>query len=70
MLKTSQYGDQPKGNYGSDKFGLGPSHGRLFVSIMQALGVNRDSIGLTAASGTGYLRGTPIPMTGPLPRLT
>jgi hypothetical protein len=70
MLKTSPYGDQPKGNYGSDKFGLGPAHNRLFVSIMQALGLNRDSIGLAAASGTGYLRGTPIPMTGPLPRLT
>jgi hypothetical protein len=69
MLKTSQYGDTPQGNYGSDKFGLGPAHNRLLVSIMQALGVNRDSIGLAAATGTGYLKGTPVTMTGPLPRL-
>jgi hypothetical protein len=69
MLKTSPYGDEPKGNYGSNKFGLGPSHSRLFVSIMQALGVDRDTIGLGAASGTGFLRGTPIAMTGPLARL-
>ena len=70
LLKTSQYGDKPQGNYGSDKFGLGPAHSRLLVSVMQALGVKRDSIGLAAASGTGYLPGSPITMTGPLPRLT
>lgn len=70
LLMTSPYGNTPGGNYGSDKFGLGPAHSRLLVSIMQAFGVNRDSIGLAAAMGTGYMKGAPITMTGPLPRLT
>jgi Protein of unknown function (DUF1552) len=70
LLKTSPYGDTPGGNYGSDKFGLGPAHSQLLVSIMQAFGVNRSSIGLAAATGTGYMTGAPITMTGPLPRLT
>jgi hypothetical protein len=70
LLKTSQYGDKPQGNYGSDQFGLGPSHSRLMVSIMQALGVSRNEIGLNAATGTGFMRSAPITMTGPLPRLT
>ncbi len=70
LLKTSPYGDTPQGNYGSSKFGLGPAHSRLLVSIMQAFGVNRDSIGLAAATGTGYLKGMPVAMTGALPRLT
>lgn len=69
MLKTSPYGDAPRGNYGSTSFGLGPAHNRLLVSLMQAFGVNRDSIGLDAAVGTGYLRGVKVEMTGPLPRL-
>jgi hypothetical protein len=70
LLKSSPYGDEPKGNYGSSKFGLGPAHSRLLVSIMQAFGVNRDSIGLDTAVGTGYLKGMPVVMKGPLPRLT
>ena len=70
LLKTSPYGNTPGGNYGSDKFGLGPAHSRLLVSIMQAFGVNRSSIGLAAATGTGYMTGAPITMTGALPRLT
>jgi Protein of unknown function (DUF1552) len=70
LLKSSPYGDEPKGNYGSNKFGLGPAHSRLLVSIMQAFGVNRDSIGLAAATGTGYMKGALVAMTGPLPRLT
>lgn len=70
LLKTSQYGDTPSGNYGSSQFGLGPSHSRLLVSIMQAVGVNRNDIGLNAATGTGFMKGAPVTMTGPLPRLT
>jgi hypothetical protein len=70
LLKSSPYGDEPKGNYGSTKFGLGPAHSRLLVSIMQAFGVNKDSIGLASATGTGYLRGAPVALAGPLPRLT
>jgi hypothetical protein len=69
LLKTSPYGNTPQGNYGSNKFGLGPAHSRLLVSIMQAFGVNRDSIGLAAATGTGYMPGAAVTMTGPLPRL-
>jgi hypothetical protein len=69
LLKSSPYGDQPKGNYGSDKFGLGPAHSQLLVSIMQAFGVQRDSIGLAAATGTGFMKGAPVKLTGPLPRL-
>jgi len=70
LLKTSPYGNTPQGNYGSNKFGLGPAHSRLLVSIMQAFGVQQDSIGLASAVGTGYMTGAPITMTGPLPRLT
>jgi hypothetical protein len=70
LLKTSPYGNTPQGNYGSNKFGLGPAHSRLLVSIMQAFGVNRSSIGLASAMGTGYMPGAPITMTGPLPRLS
>ncbi len=40
---------------------VGPGHSRLLVSIMQAMGVARNSIGLTEAKG--------IPLTGPLPYL-
>jgi hypothetical protein len=69
MLKTSPYGDRPGGNYGSTSFGLGPAHSRLLVSLMQAFGVARTSIGLDAAAGTGYMRDVKIEMTGPLPRL-
>jgi hypothetical protein len=70
LLKTSPYGNSPQGNYGSTKFGLGPAHSRLLVSIMQAFGVTQNSIGLASAAGTGYMTGAPITMTGPLPRLT
>ena len=70
LLMTSPYGDTPSGNYGSNMFGLGPAHSQLLVSIMQAFGVNRSSIGLAAATGTGYMKGAPITMTGPLARLT
>jgi hypothetical protein len=70
LLKTSPYGNTPSGNYGSTKFGLGPAHSQLLVSIMQAFGVNRTSIGLASAVGTGYMPGAPITMTGPLPRLS
>jgi hypothetical protein len=69
LLKTSPYGDRPGGNYGSTTFGLGPSHSRLLVSLMQAFGVRRSSIGLEAAVGTGFMRDVKIEMTGPLPRL-
>jgi hypothetical protein len=69
LLKSSPYGDEPKGNYGSAKFGLGPAHSQLLVSIMQAFGVQRDSIGLAAATGTGFMKGAPVKLTGPLPRL-
>jgi Protein of unknown function (DUF1552) len=70
LLMTSPYGNTPGGNYGSDKFGLGPAHSQLMVSLMQAFGVNKTSIGLAAAVGTGYMKGVPIALTGPLPRLT
>ncbi len=69
LFKTSPYGDRPGGNYGSTSFGLGPAHNRLLVSLMQAYGVDRNSIGLDAAVGTGYLRDVKVEMTGPLPRL-
>jgi hypothetical protein len=70
LLMTSPCGDTPSGNYGSNTFGLGPAHSQLLVSIMQAFGVNRNSIGLASATGTGYMKGAPITMTGPLARLT
>src|SRR5262249_21780320 len=69
LLHTSPYGDKPGGNYGSAQFGPGPAHSRLMVSLMQAFGVNRSSIGLDAAVGTGYMRDAKVEMTGPLPRL-
>jgi len=73
-LKYAENGPNPsadaKGNFGSSTFGLGPAHNRLLVSLMQAFGVNRDSIGVTAATGVGYMKGAPVTMTGPLPRLT
>jgi hypothetical protein len=69
LLKTSPYGDAPKGNYGSTSFGLGPAHNRLLISVLRALGVDRNAIGLDAAVGTGYLRGAKVELTGPLPRL-
>jgi hypothetical protein len=69
LLKTSPYGDAPKGNYGSTAFGLGPAHNRLFIALLRALGVDRNALGLEAAVGTGYLRGAKVELTGPLPRL-
>ena len=36
---------------------------------MQACGVNRNSMGLSAATGTGSMKGVPVAMTGPLARL-
>jgi hypothetical protein len=50
--------------------GIGPSHNRLLVSMMQAFGLKVDSIGLTSAKGSLYMNGAPVTMTGPLPRLT
>jgi hypothetical protein len=58
------------GNYGSSSSGLGPSHNRLLVSLMNALGVSRNTIGRDTAVGHDYMKGAKIEMTGPLPRLT
>jgi hypothetical protein len=70
-LKYEQHGTAPTTGYdirnpdGSP--GLGPPHSKLYVSIMQAFGVNRSSIGVTSLPGRN---GSTIDLTGPLPRLT
>jgi len=56
-------------NNGPRTSGLGPAHNKLFVSIMQAMGVTRNSIGIDKLVGNAYQYGMPIDMTGPLPRL-
>ena len=40
---------------------VGPGHNKLWVSVMQALGMTNDSLGATSAGGQG--------LTGVLPRL-
>jgi hypothetical protein len=57
-------------SYGGGKQRLGPPHSKLLVSIMQAMGVNQSSIGITSAVGnSSTTAGAPIDLTGPLPRL-
>jgi hypothetical protein len=47
---------------------VGPGHSHLLVSLMQAMGLDNDSIGLTSVT-TRDGNGTTIDLTGPLPRL-
>jgi hypothetical protein len=48
---------------------IGPGHSRLLVSLMQAMGLPNNEIGLTSVV-TRDRTNTTIPLTGPLPRLT
>lgn len=69
-IKYAETGPNPDPKSGgTGGYGLGPAHNQLFVSIMQAMGVERDSVGTDAGTGAGYGEGQPIEMTGPLRRL-
>jgi hypothetical protein len=56
--------------YGGGRQRLGPAHSKLLVSLMQGMGVDRSSIGITSAVGnSATTAGAPIDLSGPLPRL-
>ena len=57
----------PVGGYGYTS--SGPAHNKLWVSIMQAIGLPNNSIGLASATGLRNKKGMACDMTGPLPRL-
>ena len=75
-IKTGRYlkyrddGPNPaQFGFSGGKSALGPAHSKLLVSLMQAMGVDRNSIGIEKATGNNVKKGLPVDLTGPLPRL-
>ena len=68
-IKYAESSPNPRGERGSgEEVALGPAYNKLYVSIMQAMGVGRDSIGQRSVVAQGFGTGT-IDLTGPLPGL-
>jgi hypothetical protein len=63
-VKYKETGSSPTAGYDVT---LGPPHTKLLVSILQAFGVDQDSLGVTSAQAKD---GSTIDLTGPLPRLS
>ncbi len=69
-LKYAETGPTPwRANYGPQTRRLGPAHNKLLVSMMQAMGLPNNSIGISAATANSKTGGGPVDMVGPLPRL-
>src|SRR5262249_30285119 len=63
-VKYAETNSSPQNGYDVP---VGPPKNKLLVSIMQAFGLNQNSIGVTSAQAHD---GSMIDFTGPLPRLT
>ncbi len=68
-IKYAETGPNPQTKSSESHKPLGPSLNKLYVAIMQAMGVDRDSIGTTSLEGISYGAGQPCDLKGPLPRL-
>lgn len=67
-IKYAENQPNPRGEGGGESVPLGPAYSHLYVSIMQAMGVSRNSIGLASAEAKGFGSGM-IDYSGPLRRL-
>jgi hypothetical protein len=69
-LKYKETGANPATfTYGGGRQRLGPAHSKLLVSLMQAMGLPNNSIGISAATGSLAGSGEAVDLVGPLPRL-
>jgi hypothetical protein len=68
-IKYAETGPNPQTKSSESHTPLGPALNKLYVSIMQAMGVDRSSIGVTSLQGVSYGSGANVDLTGPLPRL-
>jgi Protein of unknown function (DUF1552) len=69
-LKYKETGANPAGySYGGGKNRIGPAHSQVLVSLMQAMGLPDNSIGIASATGDLAGSGEPVNLSGPLPRL-
>lgn len=69
-LKYKETGANPAAfSYGGGKNRIGPAHSQVLVSLMQAMGLPDNSIGIASATGNLAGSGEPVTLSGPLPRL-
>jgi len=69
-LKYKETGANPAGySYGGGKNRIGPAHSQVLVSLMQAMGLPDNSIGIPSATGNLAGMGEAVNLSGPLPRL-
>ena len=69
-LKYKETGANPAGySYGGGKNRIGPAHSQVLVSLMQAMGLPDNSIGIPSATGDLAGKGEAVNLSGPLPRL-
>jgi hypothetical protein len=69
-LKYKETGANPAAfTYGGGKNRLGPAHSQVLVSLMQAMGLPNNSIGIASATGNLAGSGETVNLSGPLPRL-
>lgn len=70
-IKYKETGANPANfTYGGGRQRLGPAHSKLLVSLMQAMGLPNNSIGISSATGNLAGSGETVDLVGPLPRLS